>query len=197
MKISKAQQTGKYNQAGCISYPFTNYPGNVSDHTEGDKNVSQNATFNTWVRVLSSPVQKRIISDTKSICQESKYASICLHGNPCPCLVKCTFSPGEGTWQKLKASFPERQACIFTEVCTRRIQRTKGQKQYSSYNFHWDSPSCSSNQESPDTIVFNKVMGKQGCQHFRITTKATPTTQRLQQQLGECKVCRSQLFCSD
>lgn len=138
------------------------------------KNVSQNATFNTWVRLLlSSPVQKIIISDTKSISQESEYTSICLNGNPRPCLVKCMFSPGEGTWQKLKASFPERQARIFTEVCTWRIQRTKGQKQYSNYNFHWDSPSCSSNQEAPDTILFNKVMGKQVCQHFRITTKAT------------------------
>lgn len=37
LKISTVQQTGKYNQVGYISYPFTNYPGNVSDHTEGAK----------------------------------------------------------------------------------------------------------------------------------------------------------------
>lgn len=65
---------------------------------------------------------------------------VCLHGNSCPCLVKCAFSPGEVTWHKLRAFFPEKQTCIFTDMYSGRIQWSKGQKQYSKYDFHYDSP---------------------------------------------------------
>lgn len=144
---------------------------------EPKKIFSQNVTFKTWVGmsiiILTYSEKNLNLKTYKKHTSRVQGHIVCLHGNPHPCLAKCTFCPGEVTRYKLRAALPEKWTCVVTEVYTRRIQKSKGQKQYTKYNFHCDNPYWSTLQESPEVILFNKVTVNQVCQCFRITLKAT------------------------